>query len=58
MYHIYHNQQEKELLQYSDYLSKADIRLKWIQSACILVGIVLALGLMVTSQQRDRPGAK
>lgn len=49
MVHIYHNQQEKELLQYDDYLGKSYSRLSLLESACVLVASVVALVLLVTS---------
>lgn len=49
MIHIYHSQQEKELLQYGDYLSKRDSRLSMLESACVLVASMVALVLMATA---------
>lgn len=49
MVHIYHNQQEKELIKYDDYLNKRDSSLSLIESACVLVASVVALVLMATA---------
>lgn len=49
MIHLFHSQQEKELMQYGDYLSKADSRLSMLESACVLVASMVALVLLVTS---------
>ena len=49
MIHLFHSQQEKELLDYADYLGKRDSRLSMLESACVLVASMVALVLMVTS---------
>lgn len=49
MVHIYHNQQEKELLQYNDYLGKSYSRLSMLESACVLIASMVALVLMATA---------
>lgn len=49
MIHIYHSQQEKELLQYDTYLGKRDSRLSLLESACVLVASMGALVLMATA---------
>ncbi len=49
MFHLFHSQQEKELMQYDDYLGKSYNRLSFLQSACVLVAFVVALVLMATA---------
>ncbi len=46
---IYHNQQEKELLQYSQYLSTKDKAYAIIQFACLLGAGVASLTLMAAA---------
>jgi len=49
MIHLFHSQQEKELMQYGDYLGKRDSRLSLLESACVLAASMVALVLLVTS---------
>jgi len=49
MIHLFHSQQEKELMQYGDYLGKSYSRLSLLQSACVLAASMVALVLMATA---------
>ncbi len=49
MIHLFHSQQEKELLDYDDYLGKRDSRLSLLESACVLAASMVALVLMATA---------